>query len=128
MVGFYCGEKLPGATHGGSLENTDHGTLRFGKAYELDTDPDDAIWSRSCVSHVTLDRHIDGGAEIEAHRNTTSLTHLDFTVLPHTEKFDWIGVAKFYPESQRRGVDNRALPPLVRWLAFDMASAHTKRR
>jgi hypothetical protein len=110
------------------LENTNHGTLRFGKAYELDTDPDDAIWSRSCVSHLTLDRHIDRGAEIEAHRNTTSLTQLELAVLPHTEKFDWIGVAKLYPESDGRDIDNRALPPLVRWLAFDMASAPTKGR
>jgi hypothetical protein len=110
------------------LENTDHGTLRLGKTHELDTRPDDAIWSRSCVSYLTVERHIDGGAQIEAHRNATTPTQLEFAILPQTEKFDWFGVEKFYPESHRRSVDNRALPPLVRWLAFDMTSTHTKGR
>jgi hypothetical protein len=48
------------------------------------------------------------------------------TVLPQTEKFDCIGVSKIYPYTVRREVDDRALPPQVRRLSFDMATAHPK--
>jgi hypothetical protein len=109
-------------------EMIDHGALRFGKAYELDTGPDHAIRSRPRISHFACDRHIDGGTELEANRNTTTEMHSELTVLPQTEKFDWIGVRKLYPQTQRRDVDDRALPPEIRWLVFDMARTHAKGR
>jgi|SRR6516225_9455260 hypothetical protein len=102
----------------------DHGALNFSKADELDTGPDDAIRFRSCVSQLARDRDIDGGTELEAHRNATSLIQSELTVSPQTEKFDWIGVEKFDPKTQRRNVDDRALLPQVRWPVFDMARAH----
>jgi hypothetical protein len=106
----------------------DHGALWFGKAYELDTGPDDAIRSRSCVSQFTRDGQIEGGTELEAHGDTTTYIRSELTLLPQTEKIDWIGVAKFNPQTQRRDVDDRALPPQVRWLVFDMARPHAKGR
>jgi hypothetical protein len=106
----------------------DHGAFRFCEAYELDTRPDDAIRSRSRVSQFTRDRQIEGGTELEAHGNTTTHVRSELTLLPQTEKIDWIGVAKFYPQTQRRDVDDRALPPEVRWLVFDVARAHAKGR
>ena len=52
----------------------------------------------------------------------------ELAVLPQTEKVDWIGVEEFYPKTQRRDVDDRALPPQVRWVVLDMASTHAEGR
>jgi Bacterial regulatory proteins, gntR family len=114
--------------HGAAFEKIEDGALSFGKAYEFDAGPDDAIRSRSCISHLTRDRHIDGGTELKAQRNATTHIQSELTVLPHTEKFNWVGVAKVYPHAKRRNVDDRALPPQVQWLVLDMATAHPKGR
>src|SRR6516164_4766408 len=98
------------------VRKVDHGALGFGKAYEFDAGPNDAIRFRSCISNLTRDRHVDGGTELKAHHNATTQIQSERTVLPHTEKFNWIGMAKFYPHAKPRDVDDRALPPQVRWL------------
>ena len=114
--------------HGATFEKIEDGALSFGKAYEFDAGPDDAIRSRSCISHLTRDRHIDGGTELKAQRNATTHIQSELTVLPHTEKFNWVGVAEVYPHAKRRNVDDRTLPPQVQWLVLDMATAHPEGR
>jgi|SRR6516164_5199161 hypothetical protein len=104
----------------------DDGALRFGKADELDAGPDDAARSRSGISHLTRDRRIDGGTRLKAHRNATIHVESEHAVLPQAEEFNWIGVAKVYTHTKRRDVDDRALPPQVRRLVFDMATARPK--
>ena len=113
---------------GATFEKIEDGALGFGKAYELDAGPDDAIRSRSCISNLTRDRHIDGGTELKAQRNATTHIQAELTVLPQTEKFNWVGIAKVYPHTKRRDVDDRALPPQVQWLVLDMATAHPRGR
>ena len=113
---------------GATFEKIDDGPLSFGKAYELDTGPDDAIRSRSCIPHLTSDCHREGGSEFKANRHTTTEMQSELTVVPQTEKINWIGVAKLYPHTERRDVDDRALAPQVRWLVFDMATAHPQGR
>jgi hypothetical protein len=115
-------------SHGATYEKIDHGALSLGEANELHAGPDDArIRSRSSISHLTRESHIEGWTEFKAHRNATTQMELEIAVLPHTEKFNWIGVAKVYPETKRRDVDDRALPPEVR-LVLDMAQAIPKGR
>jgi hypothetical protein len=115
-------------SHGATYEKIDHGALSLGEAHELDAGADDArIWSRSCISHLTREGHIDRRTEFKADRNATAQMELEIAVFPHTEKFNWIGVAKVYPETKRRDVDDRALPPEVR-LILDMAKAIPKGR
>ena len=99
-----------------TFENVDDGALSFGKANELDADPDDVIRYRFCISHLTRDRDVEGGTELDEHRDAT------------TQKFSCIGAAKVYPHTERRDVEDRALPPRVRWLVFDMATAQRKCR
>jgi hypothetical protein len=50
------------------------------------------------------------------------------SVLPHGEKFDRIGVEELNTHTECRDVDDRAFPPLVRWLILNMAMAHPKGR
>jgi hypothetical protein len=102
--------------------------LSFGKTCELDASPDEAIGSRSCISDLTRDCDIDGGIGLKLHRNATNCIQSEGTVLPQTEKFDRIRVAKRQPHTERRDVGDHALPPEVRWLVFHMATAHPKGR
>jgi hypothetical protein len=106
----------------------DDGALRLGKPYELDAGPDNAARSRSCVSHLTRDRRIDDGTGLKVHRDATIHMQPKHTVMPQAEKIYWIGVAEVDPHTKRGHVDDRALPPHVRWLVFDMATAHPKGR
>jgi hypothetical protein len=75
------------------VRKLDDGPPGFGKAYELNAGPDDAIRFRSCISHLTRDHHVDGGSELKAHRNAPTQMQSERIVLPDSEKFDWIGVA-----------------------------------
>jgi hypothetical protein len=59
-------------SQGAPFEKTNEESLRSRKTDELDADPDDAIRFRSCISHLTRDRHIDGRTEIKAHGNETT--------------------------------------------------------
>ena len=59
-------------SHGATFEKIDDGALRFSKAYELNAGSDDAIRFRLCISHLTRDRHFDGGTELKAHRYATT--------------------------------------------------------
>jgi hypothetical protein len=102
--------------------------LNFSKACELDASPDEAIGSRSCISDLTHECHIDGCIGLKVDGNATTCIQSEPTVLPQTEKFDRIRVVKFQPYTERRDVDDRALPPEVRWLVFHMATAHPKGR
>ena len=105
------------------VRRIDERALSLGKANELDARPNDAIRSRSSISHLTRHRHLDGGTGLEVHRDPTIHVQSEHTVSLQTEKFDRIGVAKVYPQTEGRHVDDRALPPEVRWLVFDMAPA-----
>jgi hypothetical protein len=115
-------------SQGTTFEKTNDGALGSGKAYELDADPDDAIRSRSCISHLARDRHIDGGTEIETHRHTATEMQSLLTVVPHSQKFDWVRVVKLYPHTQCRDVDDCAFMPQLRWLVLNVAMAHPKGR
>ena len=46
----------------------------------------DVIRSRFCISHLTRDRHVDGGTDLEEHRDAT------------IQKLRCTGVAKVYPQ------------------------------
>jgi hypothetical protein len=105
------------------LRKIDDGAIRSGKADQFDAGPDDAVRSRSGISHFTRDGRIDRGTRLKVHRNASIHVESEHTFLPQSEKFDWIGMAKVYPHTKRRDVDDRALPPQVRWLVFDMAMA-----
>jgi hypothetical protein len=113
---------------GTQFEKIDDGALSFAEAYELDAGPDDAIRFRSSISHFTCDSDVDAGTQLEVHRNATTVIELERVVLPQTEKFNRVGVKKLYPHTKLRNVHDRALPPLVRRLVFDMATAHPQGR
>jgi hypothetical protein len=115
-------------SHGSTFEKANYRALGPGKAYELDAHSDDAIRLRLCISHLTCDRHFDGGTEHKAHRDATTQVQSKLTVFPHSEKFTWVGVANVDPHTEHRDVGDRALSPQVRGLLLDMAATHPKGR
>jgi hypothetical protein len=109
---------------GTTFEESNDGALGTGEAHELDADPDDAIGTRYGISHLTCDGHIDRGTEIKAHRHATAQMQSQLVVLPHRQESGWVGVVKLYSDTERRDVDDRALPPQVRRLVLNVAMAH----
>jgi len=120
-VSWHCSQ-------GATFEKANEGALGSGKPYELDADPDDAIRSRPGVSHLTRDSHVDGGAEIKAHCHAATQMQTQFGVLPHREKFNWVGMVELDPHTERGDVDDGALSPQVRWIVLNMAMTHPKGR
>ena len=107
-----------------TFRRIDDGALSLSEAQELNTRPDHAVRARSRISHLTRDRQIDGGTGPKPHRNATVRVQSQHTALPQTEELYWIGVAEVDPHTERRDIRDRALPPQIRWLVFDMAAAH----
>ena len=109
--------------HGTTFEKIDERALGFGEPDELDAGTDHAIGSRSGVSHLARNHHIQGGTELEAQRNATTCVQSELTVPPDPEKVNRVRVAEIYPDAIRRDVDSRALPPQFQWLVLDVAIA-----
>ena len=94
------------------FEKIDDRNLSVVQAYELDAGSYDAIRRRFCTSHLTRDRQIDGTAEFKEGRDAT------------TDELRCLAVGKVYPHTECRDIEDRAGPPLVRRLAFDLTTAH----
>ena len=122
-----AGHAGPGL-HRAKREQIDDGALGSGEPYELDAGPDDAFRARSGIPNLSRDRHVDGRTELQAHRNTTAQMQPELTVVPHAEKFHWVGVAQVDPHAERRDVDDCALSPQIRRFVLDMAKTHPESR
>ena len=118
-----AGHAGPGL-HRAKREQIDDGALSSGEPHELDAGPDDALRARSGIPNLARDRHVDGRTELQAHGNATAQMQPELTVVPHTEKFHWVGVAQVDPHAERRDVDDCAFPPQVRRLVLDVTKTH----